>query len=652
MRLKIVISLLLAGITLAIFWPAGHFEMIDFDDAQFINIDTAMKLNWQGLAWAMSAVVVANWHPVTTFSFLLTHQLFGINPGAEHLVNVFFHAADAALLFLVLARMTRLRCASTRQAGLGTAPAPEAAGTIWCCAIVAVIFAWHPLRLESVAWIAERKDVFFLFFMLLSLLCYERYARPKASNDSVQGKTEAAPAFRPANPYYILALVFFVLSFMSKAMVVTLPCLLLLLDFWPLQRFNRSSARQVLVEKIPFFALAIFFCWLTFQIQKTGGAVVPLEQISVAARLENAVLSYINYLGELFWPAKLSIIYPFPNQIDGTEVVLAALLLLAISAWCVLQIPRRPYLAVGWFWYLGTLVPVIGLINVGGLAMADRYTYLPLIGPVISLVWLIADWAAASSFKKIFAASGAVAVIAAGIITTRTQLMYWQNSYTLFKRVTEIGQVNARTQISFATGLVQQGLLKQAAVRYRMGSSLAPGDYFPHFCLAVVLSREGLNKAALAEYRAAAACGCLPQDYLGNLNLGNALTQLGRYGEAAAYLKAALQLNPDSTQALNNLTWILATCPDTSVRDGTLAVQLGERGCELTDYKQTIFVGTLAAAYAEAGRFDEAVATAQRAIALAKEHGETNFLQRNQQLLQLYLAHKAYHEPEPTLSPG
>jgi tetratricopeptide (TPR) repeat protein len=629
MRLKIAISLLLAGVTLAIFWPARHFEMIDFDDAQFINIDTAMRLNWQGLAWAMTAVVVANWHPVTTFSFLLTHQLFGINPGAEHMLNVAFHAANAALLFLVVAGLT---------------------GKLWRSAVVAAIFAWHPLRVESVAWIAERKDVFFLFFMLLSLLCYERYARPQGNNDLIQAEGAAAPVFRPWNPYYILALGFFVLSFMSKAMVVTMPFLLLLLDFWPLQRFSRITARGVLVEKIPFFALAIFFSWLTFQIQNMGGAVIPLEQISVLTRMENAVLSYINYLGELFWPAKLCIIYSFPEQIDGTEVVLDALLLLAISALCIRQIQRRPYLAVGWFWYLGTLVPVIGLVNVGGLAMADRYTYLPMIGPVTSLVWLAADWVATKSLWKPAAALVAMGIIGAGMALTRTQLMYWQNSYTLFEQAAEAGRANARVQISLATGLEQQGLLKQAAVRYRIGSSLAPIDYFPHFCLAVILSREGHKKAAMEEYRAAAACGCLPQDYLGNLNLGNSLIQLGRYGEAVAYLKAAVQLNPDSTQALNNLTWTLATCPDASARDGALAVQLGERACELTDYKQTIFIGTLAAAYAEAGRFDDAVATAHRAIALARQHGEAAYVGRNQELLQLYLAHKAYHEPEP--SPG
>lgn len=617
MRLKTVISLLLAGVTLAIFWPARHFEMVDFDDAQFINIDTAMKLNWPGLVWVMTAVVVANWHPVTIFSFLLMHQLFGINPGAEHLVNVLFHAANAPLLFLVLLRMT---------------------GKPWRSALVAALFAWHPLRVESVAWIAERKDVLFLFFMLLSLLCFGCYARPR--------ENEAAAVFRPGNPFYILALGFFVLSFMSKAMVVTMPFLLLLLDSWPLQRLNRLTARQVLIEKIPFFALATFFCWLTFQIQKTGGAVVPLEQINVAARLENAVLSYINYAGNFFWPARLAVIYPFPKNIDGTEVALAALLLLAISALCVLQMSRRPYLAVGWFWYFGTLIPVIGLINIGGLAMADRYTYLPMIGPVISLVWLVSEWAGTNSLKKLATGSGAAVFIAAGIITTRMQLMCWQNSYTLFQQAAKVSEVNAGTQISLATGLEQQGRLQEAAIHYRIGSSLAPGDYFPHFCLAVVLSQEGHTKAALAEYRAAAACGCLPEDYLGNLNLGNSLVQLRRYPEAVAYLKKALQLNPHSTQAMDNLTWILATCPDATVRDGGLAVQWGERGCELTDNKETIFIGTLAAAYAEAGRFDDAVDTAQRAIVLARQHGEAALRERNEQLLRLYQAHQAYHESE------
>ncbi len=669
MRLKIFIGLLLTGVTLAVYWPARHFEMIDLDDAQFMDIDPAAGLNGHGIHWAMTAVVMANWHPVTTFSFLLAHRFFGVNPGAEHGINIIFHAANAALLFLVLQRMT---------------------GATWRSGVVAAIFAWHPLRVESVAWIAERKDVLFMFFMLLALLCYERYAkRAKESpgpKDNVSARADLSfqesmklkarspgemspPSSRPSPPgegesssdslirqrskatgrgrvWYALALFFFVFSLMSKSMMVTQPFLLLLLDFWPLQRLTRSTAGKLVIEKIPFFLLAIVFSALTFWIQKASAAVVSLGAIGVGARLENATLSYINYLGELFWPADLAIIYPFSKSFDTTHVLLDALLLLAISAFCVMQISRRPYLAAGWFWYLGTLIPVIGLVDVGGLAMADRYTYLPMIGPVISLVWLIAEWVGASRPGKVLAASAVAIVLCVGIVLTRMQMMFWQNSCMLFERAAEVSRVNALAQVSLAFGLEEKNLLRQAMVHYRIAGALVPGDYYPHYRLAVCLMREGYPQQAMTEYEVVVADACNPNDYVADLRLAEALTQLKRYGDAAVYLEAALRVNPYSTEAMNNLAWLLATCPDANVRDGARAVQLAERACELTHYNQTIFIGTLAAAYAEAGRFDDAIATAQRAIAMAQQHGQNVLTERNGELLKVYQTHQAYHESE------
>src|ERR1700677_29294 len=282
MRPKILVILLLVAGTLALYGPVRHFDSVNFDDRSFLADTKAPPgLNWLGLKWATTGVVVSNWHPVTSLSFLITYQFFGINPGAEHLVNVIFHAANAALLFLVLLRFT---------------------GAVWRSAAVAAIFAWHPLRVESVCWIAERKDVLFVFFMLLALLCYAEYAQPGGPN---AGRTQDLPRSR-WSPAYVFALLFFILSFMSKAMVVTLPFLLLLLDFWPLQRFSHLTARSLIREKIPFFALAIFFSALTFGIQKTTGAVGSLEKFSLVGRWENATLSYVQYLGHFFWPSGLA----------------------------------------------------------------------------------------------------------------------------------------------------------------------------------------------------------------------------------------------------------------------------------------------------------------------------------------------------------
>ncbi len=397
---------------------------------------------------------------------------------------------------------------------------------------------------------------------------------------------------------------------MSKAMVVTFPFLLLLLDFWPLRRLNWSTLRPLVVEKIPFFILTIIFCSITFQIQKTTGAVVTVEDVGTTGHLENAALSYVSYLGKFCWPTNLALLYPYPKHFDSLQVLLDGLLLLAISALCVTQSSRRPYVAVGWFWYLGTMIPVIGLVQIGEAALADRYTYLPLIGPVISIVWLISEWAGTIRWRKFLAASVAAVVLCAGIFLSRAQVMLWQNSATLFAHSAEVTSDNSLVEFPLAQGLEQEGRLRQAAVHYQIAIAMKPEVFH----------------------------------LLANINYAGLLNELGCYQAAAAHLDAALQLNPNSAIALNNLAWLLATCPDPQVRNGTRAVELGERLCNLTNYQETMAVGTLAAAYAEAGRFDDAIAMAQAAITLAQEHGEEGLLERNEQLLQMYQAHKAYHE--------
>ncbi len=598
MRLKIFISLLLAGVTLAIYWPARHFDLIYFDDPLYLLIpDVAKGLSDDGINWATSAVIAANWHPATSFSFLLTHQFYGLNPGAEHLVNLFFHAANVVLLFLVLLQMT---------------------GANWRSAMVAAIFAWHPLRVESVAWITERKDVLFLFFMLLALLGYTRYAR--AGKEVTKDDVLSPPTHNTQSRkcWYALTLLFFILSLMSKAMVVTLPFLLLLLDFWPFRRLNWPTLRPLVIEKIPFFVLTILFCSITFQIQKTTGAVVTVEDVGTAGHAENAALSYVSYLGKFCWPTDLALLYPYPKHFDSIQVLLDGLLLLAISAWCLTQSSRRPYLAVGWFWYLGTLIPVIGLVQIGEAALADRYTYLPLIGPVISIVWLISEWAGTIRWRQFLAASVAAVVLCAGIFLSRAQVMLWQNSATLFAHSAEVTSDNSLVEFPLAQGLEQEGRLRQAAVHYQIAIAMKPQVFH----------------------------------LLANINYAGLLNQLGCYQAAAAHLDAALQLNPNSAIALNNLAWLLATCPDPQVRNGTRAVELGERLCKLTNYQETMAVGTLAAAYAEAGRYDDAVKTAQQAIALAEEQGETALARNNEALLQYYLAHKAYRDKGHLTSDG
>ncbi len=672
MRRNLFICVLLAGVTLAIYWPVRHYGIINYDDPLFTTENGMVKsgLNWQSVWWALSGVVAANWHPVTSLSFVVDNQIFGANPGAEHVVNVAFHAVNAVLLFLVLIRLT---------------------GSAWRSAVVAAFFAWHPLRVESVAWICERKDVLCGFFFLLTLLGYVRYVEksgvqpPSPNSSGAPGSPESTaqspestaqspqPAVQLVAPKqgegglhplssfpYWLALVFFVLGYMSKPMIVTLPFVLLLLDVWPLNRFtiyDTDSGRVLAIhrslrftiwplirEKLPFFLLSAVFSWLTYDLQKTHAAVVQLSRIGLDTRLGNAVNSYLQYLAKLFWPAKLAVIYPYPKSQNDVDLWLTVLLLLAISVLCVYQLARRPYLAVGWFWFLGTSVPIIGLVQVGEQAMANRYTYLPLIGPVISLVWLAADTFKSNFSRKFILAPATVVLLAACILAARWQVQLWKNTVTLCEYTVAVTSGESSIQYCLGSGLEQEGRLSEALMHYRIYAALWPQDYRVHYSLAQVLGKQGHWAEAMKEYQIAADLGANPNDYVAHLNFADAFAHLGRFPEAVEHLDAALRLNPDSPDVLNNLAWTLATCPDAGVRDGARAVELAQRACVLTHYTQTTYVGTLAAAYAEAGKFDDAMATAQKACALAAQSGDTNLLQKNRELLERYRRHQPARE--------
>ena len=655
MRRNFIIYLALAGITLAIYWPVRNYDLVYYDDFLFVtdNAEINSGLNWHSFTWAIFSVVAGNWHPVTNLSFVLDHQFWGTNSGGEHLVNVVFHALNAGLLFLVLSRMTN---------------------SFWRSAVVAALFAWHPLRVESAAWIAERKDVLCGFFFLLTLLAWVRYAQGVTGDKrQVTGTatTDRAPlksrVTRHASRFYWLALVFFVLGFMSKPIIVTLPFVLLLLDVWPLGRVTRLHsvpARQasdknsksrgstpwrgeaerrrlnhLLLEKWPFFGLTVVFCGLTYWIQKKTGAVVPWTWLGPEARLTNAVTSYLQYLVKLVWPANLAVIYPYPKKFDDMETALTVLLLLAVTALCLCQLFRRPYLAVGWFWYLGTSVPIIGLVQVGEQAMADRYTYLPLIGPVISLVWLIAEWFPSG---KMIPAAAATLVLGACVSLTGRQMQFWRNTIALFEHNVAVTPENASAHFTLGLGLAHAGDTKRAMVCYRVATMISPGDWEAHRNLARWLHQQGHLAAARDEYNTLIALD--PNDPATHLSLADVAGRLGRTGEAVFQLKEVLRLDPDSIEALNNLAWLLATCPDAHVRDGAQAVKYAGRACELTHHGATPIVDTLAAAYAEAGRFDEAVSTAQTACALAEKSGEPALLQKDRERLALYRKHQPYHE--------
>jgi hypothetical protein len=576
------------------------------------------------------------------------------------------------LLFLVLQGMTR---------------------AFWRSAIVAALFALHPLRVESVAWVAERKDVLSGCFFLLTLWAYARYVEFRSLKSSVQSPESAVSSHVSrftfhasritlhASRFYALALVFFTLALMSKPMVVTLPFVLLLLDLWPLGRWHlvanptsstpqRSTLWPLLREKLPFFLLAGLSCWITVRGQRGESTLSSLHEIGLVERVNNAIVSYLQYLGKMLWPTDLAVLYPHPalhfpvsEQWPGWEIFAGALLLLAISALYLCQLRCRPWLAVGWFWYLGTMVPVIGLVQIGTQSMADRYTYIPLIGPVISLVWLVGELFLPTenshrlpyAIRQTIVAALSIGSLTACVLLTHHQIDFWRNSVTLLEHTVEVTPDNPVAQCDLGYGLALEGKPALAAVRYRAALAINPRFAEAHFNLAKLLENRERWPEAAEHYLAATRLK--PDFFMAHLALAQILPHLGRTKDAAYHMEEFLRTCPGSNlestsssvleaavQCLNDLAWLLSTAERAEDRDGARAVRFAKRACELTQYRQTIMIGTLAAAYAEAGSFKDAVATAETACTLAVANGDQALLEKNRQLLELYRASKPYHE--------
>ena len=618
-----IASLFLAAVTLAVYWPVRNHAFINYDDPVYVteNRHVQAGISRPGLKWAFLNLhgEYTYWHPVTWVSHMLDCQLFGLNPGAHHLVNVAFHIANALLVLLVLLRMT---------------------GAFWRSAMVAGFFALHPLQVDTVAWVTERKNVLSTFFWLLTLLAYVRYVEVQSPKSKVQGlKTETrspkpggsgawSPCHLPSAIFFLLSLSLFAVGLMCKAALVTMPFVLLLLDYWPLGRMQKSASgiesqasrsalhapivplRSLLLEKLPFLAPAAAAAFITIvghqEIRAEGNAGLPWQW-----RVGNALVSYVRYLGKAFWPSDLAVFYPYPGVWPAWAVGGSALVLLAVTSWVIWRARQAPYLVTGWLWFLGVLVPMIGIIQAGAQAMADRFAYVPLIGLFIMIVWGLAEWTARWSQAKI--AVGVAGVLALGgcVVLTCRQLSYWQNSKTLFEHALRVTRNNSCAHFSLGNALADQGKTQQAMKEWEIALQIEPSRADIEGRIASSLSRQGNFTSAIARYR------------------------------------RALAIDPDQAEALNNLAWLLATCPEASLRNGPEAVQLALKACELTRFRRTIMVGTLAAAYAEAGRFAEAETTAKSACALATEEGDSALLITNQQLLEMYRAGQAYHETTP-----
>jgi protein O-mannosyl-transferase len=625
------VIVLLAG-TLALYWPVSGFDLVYYDDPKYLQDCPQIKsgLSWAGVSWAFGHAYFANWIPVTHLSYLLVSQCFGLAPGPQHLVNAAVHAVNAALLFLLLRRLTQ---------------------AVWRSALVAALFAWHPLRVESVAWISERKDVLCLFFSLLALLAYVRYAQTRNQKPVVSSAGSKLSVRQPrfASPFsaYAWSLVFFALGLMSKPMAVVLPVLFLLLDYWPLRRLDPGemmgqTGRRLLGEKVPFFAASLAAGVITYLAQQSAGSVVDWQTLGPEARLANAIASYAGYVGQLFWPLDLIPIYPYPQVIEVWPTGLKLALLLVISIGCWRQRWQRPYLAFGWFWYLLAALPTIGLLQAGEQAHADRYTYLPHIGLLVAVVWggweLISRGRWARRVGVFFSVS---AMLCLAVLTGK-QLGYWRDTITLFRHAVDVTPDSSSSLFTLGVGYEKIGDTNRALDYYGLAHKISPNEAETQHNLAGLLRKSGNLSAAKREYEDLVQRH--PEDVTGKINLANIYGSEGQPAVAVSWLMSAVRQNPKSLEGLNNLAWLLATCPDPGVRDGNEAVRLAQKACELTRREQTIYVGTLAAAYAEVGDFDQAIATAQSACALADKNGETNLLARNQQLLEQYRRHQPVRE--------
>ena len=630
------ICALLILATIAAYWPMLGYAFSDYDDPQYVskNPHVLQGLTWSGVVWAFSTFQASNWHPLTWLSHMLDVQLYGLNAGGHHATSLFFHTANTVLLFLWLRWTTNF---------------------VWRSTLVAAMFGLHPLHVESVAWVAERKDVLSTFFMLLTLMAYTHRAKPVRSADCpVTGSTANPPvAFGPnvpwhGSPYYWLALVCFALGLMSKPMLVTLPFVLLLLDYWPLGRistfnFQLSTLKVLVVEKLPFLILSVGSCVFTYLAQQKGKSVMPITVLPVEARIENAFIAYLDYLGKMLWPDPLAAFYPLYNQIDTDKALMAALALLLISGIVYILRRSKPYLVTGWLWYGGMLVPVIGLVQVGSQAMADRYTYVPLIGIFIALVWLLADISARWPYRRLVLFILSMGMLAACWKLTAVQVCYWKNSETIARHALAVTNENSTMQQLLADAMLDQGKVEEARLHFAEAARIWPENIPAQSGLAMALVLEGKSNEAIEICRD--VISLQPRDAKIHYVLANTLSLQGKLAEAISEYKTVLQIDPDQVFALNDLAWLLATAPEARFRDGPEAIRLGERACQLSNYQVPLYVGTLAAAFAEAGRFKDAIVTAQKAVALAEAAKNEQLEKKNRGFLELYLNKTAYHEP-------
>ena len=740
----LLVYLVLALATFIAFEPLFRNDFVGYDDPFYVtnNSNVNRGITRQSVIWAFTTPHGAIWNPVTTLSHMLDCELFGLNPHWHHFSSLLFHVASTLLLFGVLKRMT---------------------GAVWPSVFVAAAFALHPLRVESVAWVAERKGVLSVFFWMLTMWAYARYTE------------------RPGIGRYLLVFLFLCLGLMAKPILVTLPFVLLLLDFWPLGRIplaQRSgqkaslqsksvgircygiSVLRLIAEKIPLFVLVAALSVVAYIVPQRAGALELGERLPLNLCVANALVSYIRYIGKMIYPSALAVLYPHPlNTLPAWQPIVSCVVLAVVSVGIIYAVRRR-YLVVGWLWYLGTLVPVIGFIQQGSHAIADRFTYLPSIGIFIMVAWGAAELLAPAAsiceakrrgwYRKIGLGIAAGLLFAVLLICTRMQLRHWKNSLTLYEHTLAVTENNYIIHSNYGNALTEEGRYDEALLHFSRALRINPRyskarndigrvflkqgeideaiacfnevlrlkpDYHKaHYNLGIALQKQGKLNQAIEKWKK--ALHLKPDFPNANFNIGLALTHQGNFDDAIKhfnealraepdwpeahyhlggvyyrqgrldlsveqciealrlkpdYLKAritlahtlvemgqirpavehyytVLQIEPDNLYVLKNLAWILATVEDTRLHNPATAVRFAQRACELTSYKQPEALNTLAVAYAAAGRFSEAVATAEKALELAQSLEQKQLTEEIRSCLRLYKAGRPYIESSPKAS--
>lgn len=572
------LAICLAIVSFVVYLPVASHEFVNFDDNVYVteNPNVLSGLSWQSVKWAFTAVHATYWQPMTWLSYMLDCTLFGSNSGPHHLVNVGFHIINTVLLFFFLSRTTK---------------------GLWQSAFVAALFALHPLHVESVAWTAERRDVLSTMFWLLTMLTYARYAR------------------RPSAGRYLVTLVLFILGLLSKPMLVTLPFVLILLDYWPLGRFLNSkfSILISIIEKVPFILLSVIISLITFITSRKVGALIDIYTIPLKSRVVNAVCSYLAYIGKMFWPSRLAILYPHPaGFLPAAVIVIYAILLILITGLVIYYGRRCKYLIMGWLWYLGTLVPVIGIVQVGVQGMADRYTYVPLTGIFIIIAFGAADLLKNVPFKRIVLTASAATCLFGCTLVTSAQLKYWKNSFVLFEHALDVmegghntpgnyADVPGSPQIhnNFANELRRMGRTDEAIEHYKFALELDPDFSMARRNLALALAEKGRYDEAVEQlkiyYGSDVNTGQIREE------LGTILAKQGKAEDAVGQFQKALAEQQDSVKVLRNLAYALTQSGKTSE-----AVEYYRKALQL-DPNDILTHGRLTLALASLGQIDEAI---------------------------------------------